>query len=110
MSQQAQWQVTGSAAEVYEQYLVPVIFGPLADSLLAAAVPGIAERVLDLACGTGAVARKVAVLVGAGGSVVGLDLNPGMLAVAQSVSVPGGAAIHWRLGNAVPLPFDAGSF
>jgi ubiquinone/menaquinone biosynthesis C-methylase UbiE len=108
MNQQAQWQVGGNAAEIYEQHLVPTVFGPWAADLIEAASPRPGERVLDVACGTGVVARLAAERVGADGRVVGLDLNPGMLAVARSVASP--TPIDWREGSAVALPFEDGAF
>jgi ubiquinone/menaquinone biosynthesis C-methylase UbiE len=64
------------------------------------------QRVLDVACGTGILAREVAARVGADGSVVGLDANPGMLSVAGQ-HAPG---VEWRQGVAESLPFPADSF
>jgi SAM-dependent methyltransferase len=88
MSQQGQWQVAGSAPEVYERELVPAVFGAWAPILVELAQPRPSERVLDVACGTGIVARIAATRVGPGGTVVGIDLNPGMLSVARSVVSP----------------------
>ena len=64
MSRQAQWQVTGSAAEVYEKELVPAIFRPWAELVIDLADPQKGDRVLDVACGTGIIARMVADRVG----------------------------------------------
>lgn len=98
----------GSAPENYERYFVPVIGAPLARDLIdiAALRPG--ERVLDVACGTGIVARLAAERVGTTGTVAGLDLNPGMLAVAQSVAPPD-VSIEWHEASAegMPLPDEA---
>ena len=58
MVQQEQWQLAGSAPEVYERNLVPAIFGPWAPVLIEAAVLKSGDRVLDLACGTGACAAQ----------------------------------------------------
>ncbi|HEX6652686.1 MAG TPA: methyltransferase domain-containing protein [Thermoleophilaceae bacterium] len=88
----------GTAPENYERYFVPAIGLPLATALVESAALSPGERVLDVACGTGVVARLAADQVGAAGSVTGLDVNPGMLAVARSVSSP--AAIEWRESNA----------
>ena len=99
----------GSAPENYERYFVPVIGAPLAEDLVdqAALRPG--ERVLDVACGTGVVSRLAARRVGPTGTVVGIDLNPGMLAVARSV-VPAGVAIEWHESNVERLPLPDESF
>jgi SAM-dependent methyltransferase len=85
---------------------VPAIFGPWAEELLAVASPKPGEQVLDVACGTGVVARLAAQHVGPSGTVVGFDLNPAMLAVARALPPPQGARIEWREGNvsAIPLP------
>jgi SAM-dependent methyltransferase len=78
--------------------------------LLQAANPRPGERVLDLACGTGIVARRVAARVGAGGQVVGLDLNPAMLAVARSEAQREGVSVEWHEGRLEALPFPEGHF
>jgi SAM-dependent methyltransferase len=96
-------------AEMYESYFGPAIFIPWCRVLLEHAEPKSGERVLDLACGTGIVARHVAPRVGGGGSVVGLDINPGMLEVARGLPAPEGAPIQWREGSGEghDLPDDA---
>lgn len=93
----------------YERYFVPVIGAPLAEDLVPAAALKPGERVLDVACGTGVVARMAASRVGAEGSVSGVDLHPGMLAVARETAPPE-AAITWHEGNAESLPFPDGAF
>lgn len=99
----------GTAPENYERYFVPAIGRPLADALadLAGIRPG--QRVLDLACGTGIVASVAAERVGADGSVAGVDINPGMLAVARSTPASG-APISWHEATADALPFPDGAF
>jgi ubiquinone/menaquinone biosynthesis C-methylase UbiE len=104
-----QWQVASSAAQVYDRHLVPAIFAPWAPRVLDLAAPAAGERVLDVACGTGVVARLAAERVGADGRVVGLDLNPGMLVVARSLLVEA-APIEWVQATAGRLPFPDGSF
>jgi len=86
MRPEEQWQVSGSAPEAYEHYLVPTLFTPWAEDLVdrMALRPG--ERVVDVACGTGIVARLAAHRINPGGAVTGLDLNAGMLSVARSLS------------------------
>ena len=103
-------QYSGTAAENYERFFVPVIARPVADGLLSAARLRSGERVLDVACGTGIIARLAAERVGPDGSVVGVDVAPDMIEVARSVSLPAGIEIHWRQGNAASLPVPDGSF
>ena len=102
-------QQSPNPAEVYEQYFGPALFSPWARVLLEYAAPQPGERVLDVACGTGIVTRRVAPMVGAAGKVVGLDISPAMLAVARALPAPGGATIAWQEGNALTLalPDDA---
>jgi SAM-dependent methyltransferase len=92
-----------SPAEAYERYLGASIADPWTRILLEYADVQPGERALDLACGTGSVARHVAPLVGTVGKVVALDNNPEMLAVGQAIHSPAGATIEWREGNAVDL-------
>jgi ubiquinone/menaquinone biosynthesis C-methylase UbiE len=112
MSQQGQWQVAGSAPEVYERELVPAVFGPWAPIVVELAHPRPGERAVDIACGTGLVARIAAARVGPSGSVAGVDLNPGMLNVARSVATASepSAPIHWHEASADKLPFPDSSF
>jgi ubiquinone/menaquinone biosynthesis C-methylase UbiE len=113
MSQQGQWQVAGSAPEVYERELVPAVFAPWAPILVELAHPCPGERVVDIACGTGIVARVAAARVGATGVVSGVDLNPGMLSVAQSATAASSrsaAPIQWHEASADKLPFPDESF
>src|SRR5687767_11990931 len=93
----------GSAPENYERYFVPAIGRPLAEDLTETADLRPGERVLDVACGTGVVARLAAERVGAGGTVAGLDLNPGMLAVARAITPPQ-LTIVWHHGSAEAMP------
>jgi ubiquinone/menaquinone biosynthesis C-methylase UbiE len=95
----------GNATENYERFFVPMIGKPLADDLISAARLGPGERVLDVACGTGIVARLAADRVGPSGVVAGVDVNAGMLAVARAAS-SGQTLIHWyeTAAEAMPLP------
>jgi ubiquinone/menaquinone biosynthesis C-methylase UbiE len=103
------WQVSGSAPEIYEKYLVPAVFGAWSPILLDLVSPRSGERVLDLACGTGTVARRAAELVGPTGKVVGADISAGMLMVARSIP-SSGAQIEWKEADARSTPFPDGSF
>lgn len=97
------------APEVYEKYFVPSIASPLAMDLIATAALQPGERVLDVACGTGVVARLAAARTGPTGFVAGVDLNPGMLEVARSATPPD-MTIEWHQSSAEKLPFQDASF
>ena len=97
-------------AEVYEQYLGRPIADPFTLLLLEGAPPALGATVLDLACGTGSVARHVAPMVGNNGRVVALDVNPAMLAVGRAAAIPAGATIEWRQGDAMKLDMPSGAF
>jgi SAM-dependent methyltransferase len=98
------FQIPIEAAEAYEAAFVPAFFAQWAPILCDAAGIGRGQRVLDVACGTGIVARTAADRIGPE-NVVGVDLNEAMLTVARRVR----PEIDWRQGDvaALPLP-DAG--
>ena len=98
----------GSAAENYERFFVPSIGAPLSGDLVGIAGLQPGQRVLDVACGTGIVTRLAAERVGAAGAVAGLDVNPGMLAVARA-QIPPETSIDWYQASAesMPLPDEA---
>jgi ubiquinone/menaquinone biosynthesis C-methylase UbiE len=100
----------GTAAELYERYPAQYILGPWAPALVARARLKPGERVLDVACGTGLVARLAAPAVGSTGRVTGLDLNAGMLTVARSLPPPAGAPIVWIEGSATAMNLPDASF
>jgi 2-polyprenyl-3-methyl-5-hydroxy-6-metoxy-1,4-benzoquinol methylase len=75
-----------AAAAAYEDLFVPALFQEWAPRLLDAATVQPGHRVLDVACGTGILAREAAARVGSTGFVAGLDLSPGMLAVAEQLA------------------------
>lgn len=111
MSSHPRWQhVGGSAAEVYERHLVPAMFAPWAPILLDLAAIRASERILDVACGTGVVARLAAARAGAGGQVTGLDINGAMLVVARSLPPAQGAPIAWVEASALSMPFPDAAF
>jgi ubiquinone/menaquinone biosynthesis C-methylase UbiE len=107
---QERWHFLGSVPENYERYLVPRIFAPWAEDLVEAAALRAGERVLDIACGTGIVARIAARRLGNRGSVVGLDTSAPMLATARAAATAEGAAVEWREGDALEQPFANGAF
>lgn len=94
-------QVSSSAAEVYDTFFVPALFGQWTDVVLDAADVRSGHHVLDLGCGTGVLARAAHRRVGPEGRVIGVDPNDGMLAVARR-SAP---HIDWQTGVAEELPY-----
>jgi SAM-dependent methyltransferase len=90
--------------------MVPTLFAPWASRLVQAADPQPAERVLDLACGTGIVARQVAARLGTATAVTGLDLSPQMLDVARAAATRERAPVEWLEGRAEALPFADACF
>jgi len=102
MNDLSRGQLIRSAAEVYDEFFVPALFGEWAPRMADAAHLAPGEAVLDVACGTGVLAREAQARVAPGGTVHGLDRNPDMLAVA-GLREP---AVHWRSGLAEALPFE----
>jgi SAM-dependent methyltransferase len=93
-----------SFPEMYERVLVDPLFRPWVASLLDRVDLAANDRVLDIACGTGIVARCVRQRLGSSGTVVGVDVNGGMLAVARRL----GPDVEWREGDATNLPLAPG--
>lgn len=109
MEQIEQHVAGATAAETYQDFFVPAMFEPWARTLLDKVGVRPGDAVLDVACGTGAASREAARRIGPGGSVTGVDLSPGMLAVAsrmQLAEVP----MSWIASDATHLPFANGSF
>jgi ubiquinone/menaquinone biosynthesis C-methylase UbiE len=98
-----------TAAEIYEQQLVPAMFEPFARHLIQLCNIRRSDRILDVACGTGIVSRLAIDYVDSTvGKVVGIDINPIMLNVAHHCSA--GKDIDWKQGSATSLPFPNESF
>jgi ubiquinone/menaquinone biosynthesis C-methylase UbiE len=108
MSESVTWKVAGTNAEVYEQVFVPAVMQTWANQLvdMAKASPG--ARILDVACGSGVLTLLFAQQIGKLGQFVGCDINPDMIAIARAKQPD--AAIEWRQGNALELPFEDGTF
>ncbi|MEM7336513.1 MAG: methyltransferase domain-containing protein [Chloroflexota bacterium] len=99
-------QVTNSAAEIYDEFYLPALFRQWTPLMINASYIGMGADVLDVACGTGVLARDVYSKVGPDGTVTGLDINSGMLAVAR-MREPN---IKWVEHAAERLPFEANQF
>ncbi len=95
-----------TAAEVYDAFFVPALFGQFADPVLDHAKVCVGSRVLDVGCGTGIVARAARRRVGVDGVIAAVDPNEGMLAVARRSEL----SIDWQSGTAESLAFHDGCF
>lgn len=104
------WGKAGVPAENYRRNLVPVLFQAWADALMDLVDPRPGERVLDLACGTGVVARAAAARVGPEGAVTAVDLNAQMLAAGRDGSPPAPAIIEWKQADAADTGLPDGTF
>jgi ubiquinone/menaquinone biosynthesis C-methylase UbiE len=102
------WGPAGSYPQTYEALAVPAFFRPFAEDLVDRAALASGERVLDVACGTGVVARAAAARVPELGRLTGLDLTDAMLEVARGAA--DGTAVEWVAGDAQALPFGDGAF
>lgn len=97
-------QLDTSGAEIYESLFVPSLFGRFANPIAETAGLSPTDDVIDVACGTGALTR--AVRARTTGRVVGLDINPAMIAVASRLSDD----IEYVQGDAANLDFVDDSF
>jgi SAM-dependent methyltransferase len=99
---------SGSIPELYDQYLVPLIFEPYAIDLARRLGAREVKRVLEVAAGTGAATRSMAAALPDGASIVATDLNPPMLNHATTLGTP--RPVEWRQADALDLPFADGTF
>ncbi len=100
--------VDTSAAEAFETYLVPTIFGPWSEMLVDLAELKAGDALLDVGCGTGAAARYAARKRGRKASYAAIDLNPGMVAYARTLDRAG--RVDWHRGDVTAMPFADGAF
>jgi SAM-dependent methyltransferase len=98
----------GSIPQLYERYLVPLLFEPYAEDLAARVAECQPSRVLELAAGTGVLTRQIADLLPPGVAIVATDLNQPMLD--QAASVGTSRDVEWRQADAMQLPFPDGAF
>lgn len=95
-----------AAAKAYEELHVPALFRQWAPIVLDSATLSEGDRVLDVACGTGVLAREAKARFGDSCPVTGLDAGAGMLTVAQALD----PSVDWRQGLAESLPFEDAAF
>jgi len=93
----------GSIPQVYDRYLVPLIFEPYAADLALRTVRRQPSRVLEIAAGTGVVTRQLSEMLPPAVSIVATDLNQTMLDEAAAVGTS--RPVEWRQADALHLPF-----
>jgi len=99
-------QISKDAAKIYEEIYLPALFKEWCPLVVDAAQIQKGFSVVDIACGTGALAIAVSDHIGPEGTVVGIDINEGMLNVAKSKSF----RVEWRNAPAEKLPFEDDKF
>lgn len=104
------WQISDNSPRAYEEYLVPGLFKPWAEKLIQMTSPKPDNDILDVACGTGIVARRACSIMGNGAQVTGLDINQEMLKTATELSETEDLKIDWQRGEAENLPFKDNRF
>ncbi len=106
LTETTDWRLDDVAAEYFEAHFVPAIFATWAPILVDAAGVSKGQQVLDVACGTGIVARVVADRLAGEGEIAGLDLNPSMIKVARRLRPD----VAWYVGDATAMPFPDARF
>lgn len=102
-------QFTGSIAEIYDRFLVPLIFTSYAEDLAGRVASGNPATILETAAGTGVLTRAMASRLPRSARIIATDLNPAMLDVAAN-RMAGDDRIEWRQADALALPFTDQSF
>jgi len=104
------YQLTNKAAQIYESQKVPAMFRPLAESTVNLIQIDAIDHVLDVACGTGILARVVGEKFPNIQRLVGSDLNQGMLDIAQTLTTDEPYKSEWYAADVGSLPFDSRTF
>jgi SAM-dependent methyltransferase len=94
------------AGRGYEALFVPALFSPWTWHLVEGAGIDEGSHVLDIACGSGVLARQALSKTGGSGRIVGIDPAPGMIAAAMELE----PNIEWVLGSAEKMEFDDSGF
>ncbi len=98
----------GSIPELYERYMVPLMFEVYAQDLAQRVAGHAPQRVLEIACGTGVVTRQLAKTLPASTTLVATDLNPPMLEYARRLGTA--RPVTWQQADAMQLPFPDAAF
>lgn len=98
----------GAIPQLYEEYLVPMIFESYAADLVNRLASRPLARMLEIAAGTGAVTRKLASALPESVAIVATDLNQPMLDMAAKIGTR--RPVEWRQADAMQLPFEEATF
>ena len=101
-------QFTGSIPEIYDSFLVPLLFAPFAQDLARRVAARNPSDVLEIAAGTGAVTRALDRTLPPSVRIVATDLNAPMIERARTA--PASRDIEWGTADALDLPMEPGSF
>lgn len=111
MPETSEFQLKRGGPELYEAYFVKAQMGSAAEELVTAAGIGPDDRVLDVGCGTGVVARTAASRTASDTQVTGTDVNGPMLTAARGFAAQAGlTGIEWIECDAANMPFGGGRF
>jgi len=99
---------SGSVAEIYQRYMVPLFFEPYAEDIARRLAPRKPADVLEIAAGTGAVTRALAKALPPSTTIIATDLNQPMLD--EAATHPIARPVTWRQADAMQLPFGDATF
>jgi ubiquinone/menaquinone biosynthesis C-methylase UbiE len=99
----------GSIPENYDRYLGPMLFAPFAEDLAQRLKLPENSRLLELACGTGIVTRRLREALPESVRITATDLNEAMIQYAGQ-QIIGKDHLEWRQADATQLPFSDNAF
>jgi SAM-dependent methyltransferase len=102
-------QFTGSVPRLYDAHLGPFLFEPYAAHFVARSTYPAGCRVLELACGTGILTRRILKALPADGKLTATDLNGAMVEHARE-RMGADRRLQWQMADATALPFPDASF
>lgn len=109
MQTQNGWQLSEDGPDIYERYIVPAFSGAWAEDMVRRTRLKDGDRILDVACGTGIVSRRVYAMMGNRVHLSGVDVNPAVLEKGRDICTRDGIPVNFHQGSAGTLPFDDSS-
>ncbi len=106
MTKKSGWQLSGDGPDAYEKYIVPAYTGVWAEEIVSRACLSQGEKILDVACGTGLVARTVSEKQRSTDLIYGLDVNEVMVKKAREIE----ENIKWHHSDVTDMPFPDNHF